>query len=319
PPDPPPVPDVYNNTETAMLFSALGFMNDLFDCRSVDMRSAIVREGQCLWVRPNGRKFKRDATSSQGGFEDTVRGISAGAQFAFAPNWFASVAGSYEAANLRTDNDSRSDSDRYHLGGALKYESGPWLFVAGIAGGIGAFDTSREVVALATGGTATSEHDIRYLSGQLRAGYQFDMQGWYARPLIDLNVTYLDRDGLTESGAGDANLRVDDGSETYFAVTPALEIGGDYPLVPGTVLKPFLIAGITVFADDEHNVKSAYATSPDLTFESVTASGDVFANIHAGATMIGDTSNFNLTFGYKGLYSDDVRQHGVYATGTWKF
>ncbi|MEM7778748.1 MAG: hypothetical protein AAF732_24475, partial [Pseudomonadota bacterium] len=63
----------------------------------------------------------------------------------------------------------------------------------------------------------------------------------------------------------------------------------------------------------------AYATSPDLTFESVTASGDVFANIHAGATMIGDISNFNLTFGYKGLYSDDVRQHGVYATGTWKF
>ncbi|MEM9029349.1 MAG: autotransporter domain-containing protein [Pseudomonadota bacterium] len=314
------LPEVYLNTETAMLFSSRDFLGDLLACPTADDGGAVASDGQCLWVRPKGRKFDRDATFENIGYEDTVGGMAAGAQFRFAPGWFASVGASYEAGTLKADSAARSESDRYHVGTAITYETGAWRFVGAVAGGIGNFDTSRRIAF--TGfddGTATSEHDVRYVTGQLRAAYTFAMPGWYMRPRADLTVTYLDREGVTESGAGTANLAVDGGEETIFAVTPGVEIGGTYELVPGTRLKPFLIAGVTFFSDDEHSLTSAFALAPDVSFETTTEHGDVFGNIHAGATLAGDTSNFNLTLGYKGAFSDDVTQHGVYARGTWAF
>ncbi|MEM7778153.1 MAG: autotransporter domain-containing protein, partial [Pseudomonadota bacterium] len=314
------LPEVHLNTETAMLFSAHDFMGDLFSCPTADAGAAIVHEGQCLWVRPKGRKFDRDATFENIGYEETVGGVSAGAQFSLAPGWFANVGGSYEHGSLSTDTGAESDSDRFQVGGAVKYEMGPWLFAGAISGGIGTFDTSRPISFSGfNGGTATSEHDVRYIAGQLRAAYQFAMPGWYVRPLVDLNVTYLDRDGVTENGAGAANLRIDSGEETVFSATPGIEIGGTYEIIPGATLKPFLMAGVTVFGDDDHSLTSAFALAPDVTFETTTEHGDVFGNVHAGLTLVGHDSGFDLTLGYKGVYSDDVTQHGVYAKGALKF
>ncbi|MEM7778152.1 MAG: autotransporter domain-containing protein [Pseudomonadota bacterium] len=313
------LPEVYLNTQTAMLFSAGDFMSDLFSCPTADDGAAFMREGQCVWVRPKGRKLDRDDTAEAIGYEDTVGGVSAGAQFNFAPGWVANVGASYESGTLKTDTAARSESDRYHLGGAVKYEIGPWLFAGAVAGGIGDFDTTRQIAFTGFNETATSDHDVIYVAGQLRAAYQFAMPGWYVRPLVDVNLTYLDRDGLTEGGAAGANLTVAGGEETMFSATPAVEIGGVYEIVPGATLKPFLMAGVTVFADDDHSLTSAFALAPDATFETVTEHGDVFANIHAGTTLVGHDSGFNLTLGYKGLYSNDITQHGVYAKGRVKF
>ncbi|MEM9029351.1 MAG: autotransporter domain-containing protein [Pseudomonadota bacterium] len=314
------LPEVYLNTETAMLFSAQDFLADLFSCPTVGDGAAVVREGQCLWVRPKGRKFDRDATFENIGYDDTVGGVSAGAQFRFAPGWFANIGGSYERGSLSTDTGAESDSDRFHVGSAVKYEMGPWLFAGAVAGGIGSFDTSRPIAFVGfNDGTARSEHDVRYIAGQLRTAYQFAMPGWYMRPLVDLNIIYLDREGVTEIGAGTTNLMIDGGEETVFSATPGVEFGGTYEVIPGATLKPFLMAGLTVFADDEHSVTSAFALAPDVTFETVTEHGDVFAKLHAGTILVGDTSDFNLTLGYQGLYTDNVTQHGVYAKGALKF
>ncbi|MEM9029348.1 MAG: autotransporter domain-containing protein [Pseudomonadota bacterium] len=314
------LPEVYLNTDTAMLFSAHDFMGDMFSCPTSGDGRAVARDGQCLWVRPKGRKFDRDATFENIGYEDTVGGVSAGTQFKFAPGWFVNVAAGYESGSLSTDSGAESDSDRYHIGGAVKYEMGPWQFAAAAAAGIGSFDTSRRIAFSGfNDGTATSEHDVHYIGGQFRASYHLVMPGWYARPQVDVTVTHVDREDVTESGAATANLTVDGGEETIFAVTPGVEIGGTYELVPGTTLKPFLIAGVTFFSDDEHSATSAFALAPDVTFATNTEHGDVFGNIHAGTTLVGDTSNFNLTLGYKGTFSDDVTQHGVYARGAWAF
>ncbi|MEM9029350.1 MAG: autotransporter outer membrane beta-barrel domain-containing protein [Pseudomonadota bacterium] len=312
------LPEVHLNTETVTLFSALDFMSDLFSCPTVGDGAAVVREGQCVWVRPKGRKLDRNGTSDNTGYEETVGGVSAGVQFRFAPGWFANVGGSYERGSLSTDTGAESDSDRFHVGSAVKYEMGPWLFAGAVSGGIGSFDTSRRIAFTGfNDGTATSEHDVRYIAGQLRVAYQFAMPGWYVRPLVDLNVTYLDREGVTESGAGTTNLTIDGGQEAMLSATPAIEVGGTYNVLSGATLRPFLMAGVTMFANDEHTLTSAFTLAPDATFETVTEHGDVFANLHAGASLVSDATGFNLTIGYRGLYADDVAQHGVYAKGAW--
>ncbi|MEM7778151.1 MAG: autotransporter outer membrane beta-barrel domain-containing protein, partial [Pseudomonadota bacterium] len=172
------LPEVYLNTQTAMLFSAHDFMSDLFSCPTADDGAAFMREGQCVWVRPKRRKLDRDDTAEAIGYEDTVGGVSAGAQFSLAPGWFANVGGSYEHGSLSTDTGAESDSDRYHLGGAVKYEMGPWLFAGAVAGGIGDFDTTRQMAFTGFNETATSDHDVSYIAGQLRVAYQFAMPGW---------------------------------------------------------------------------------------------------------------------------------------------
>ncbi|MEM9029347.1 MAG: autotransporter outer membrane beta-barrel domain-containing protein [Pseudomonadota bacterium] len=315
------LPEVYLNTGTATLFSAHDFMGDLFSCPTVEEGGAVSREGECLWVRPKGRQLEHEGTSENIGYEDSVGGLSAGTQFSFAPGWFVNVAAGYESGSLSTDSGAESDSERYHVGGAMKYEMGPWQFSAAVAAGVGSFETSRRIAF--TGfddGTATSEHDVQYIGGQLRASYHMAMSGWFARPQVDLNVTYLDREGVTETGATTANLVIDDGQETMTSVTPAIAFGGTLEyLVPGAILNPFLVAGVTIFSDDEQSATSAFALAPDASFETTTAHGDTFANIHAGTTIIGDASDLSLALGYKGMFSDNVTQHGVYAKGTLNF
>ncbi|MEM7777268.1 MAG: autotransporter domain-containing protein [Pseudomonadota bacterium] len=312
-------PEVYLNTEAAMLFSADDFMKDLFACPTADRGATPNRGSQCVWVRPKGRKFKRESTSASIGFEDTVGGVSAGMQFGFATGWFANIAAGYENGSLSTDSGAESDSDRFHVGGAVLYEVGPWQFSGAFTGGIGMFDTARRVAfAGFNAGTAVSDYDIRYIGGQLRAAYHVSMPGWYLRPVLDVSAVYLDRDGVNESGAGAANLVVGDSEDTVFSASPALELGGQYELVPGTMLKPFLMLGVTVYSDDDRSAVSAFAGEPNLTFETATEHGNLFANISAGAEL-GSTSGLGMTIGYDGVLSDDVTQHSVYAKGRLSF
>ena len=79
---------------------------------------------------------------------------------------------------------------------------------ASITGGVGDVETRRNISFGSQNATAHSTHDVRYVSGQARAAYLFTRGNWYVKPLVDVNVTYLDREDLTESGGGAASLAV---------------------------------------------------------------------------------------------------------------
>ncbi len=314
-------PEAFLNSETATLFAGEEFTNNLFSCKVPGSGGAFIREGQCVWVRPEGRFFERDTTTNNIGYDEDIGGVSAGAQIALAPGWSAGFGLGYEYSNLETDTGVESDSRRYSIGGALKYQTGNLLLAGAISGGNADFDTTRRITFGGLGLTPESSHDVSYFAGQLRAAYLFSQGNWYAKPLVDLNLTNVDRDGVTEAGGGAANLVVGGSEETYFSVTPAIEIGAEFQTSDANVvIQPYLKAGVTFYEDDSNALTASFAGAPAGVggFAISSEFDDTFADIEAGLTLLHD-NNTSLSFGYEGRISDNSDQHGFYGKGTAKF
>ncbi len=317
------LPEVMLNTETATLFSSQEFIDNLFSCRLAGDNHTALSEGECYWARPQGRFLDRNSDANTIGFDETSGGLAAGAQVAVAPNWFAGFALGYERASLDTDTGAETDSNRFSGGLSLKYQAGSFLLGAAISGGVSGNDTQRPISFGGVGGfnaTAESNYAIKTLTGQVRAAYVFKFRDWFAKPLVDVTATYLSRDGVTETGAGAANLAIAGGDDTFFSVTPALEIGGDFALSETSVIRPYVRAGVSFYTDSDHGLTAGFFNAPAGTssFSINSSFDDVFADVAAGATAFFDNGS-TLGLAYEGLISSDTQQHGISLKGTWQF
>ncbi|MBI1384332.1 MAG: autotransporter domain-containing protein [Rhizobiales bacterium] len=312
-------PETILDNQTSTTLGAGEFAGNLLSCRMAGGSFTAISEGECLWVRPEGRMFDRDGGTDTIGFEERVASISAGAQLALMPDWFVGLALGYETTSLETDAGASSDGERFQVGGALKYQSGPLLLAATATGGKTNYETARSINFGGFTGVATSEHDVTYLAGQLRAAYLIDLGGWVAKPLVDVNVTHLERDAIAESGAGAANLNIASASDTIFSIAPAIEFSAE--LRQGdAVMRPFLKAGVTFYDDSEQTLTASFAGAPAGTGEFTIRSSfdDVVADIEAGITAIHDDGT-TLSFAYEGHIGETSAQHGLMLKGSLRY
>jgi len=136
-------PEIALNTETASLFSAANFTNSLFSCPVEGGSHAFIREGDCLWLRPQGRLLSVDETADRIGFEERVGGVSVGGQYQVRTDWYAGFGLGYEQGTLDSNASASARSDRFHLGGTLKYQQGALLIAGAVSGGIGAYENHQ--------------------------------------------------------------------------------------------------------------------------------------------------------------------------------
>ncbi|MEM1049255.1 MAG: autotransporter domain-containing protein [Pseudomonadota bacterium] len=314
------LPEVYLNTETATLFSSEDFIENLFSCRLAGQNHTALSEGECLWARPQGRFFDRDSDNKTIGFDEIASSLAAGAQVAVARNWFAGFALGYERAALDTDTGAEADSNRFSGGLSLKFQAESFMLGAAISGGLSGNNTERPISFAGFSGMAESNYAIKTLSGQARAAYVFQLRDWFAKPMVDVTATYLSRDGVTETGAGAANLAIGGSDDVFFSVTPALEIGGDFALSDTSTLRPYVRAGVSFYTDSDHGLAASFVNAPAGTnaFSITSDFDDVFADIAAGATAFFDNGS-TLGLSYEGLISSDTRQHGISLKGTIAF
>ncbi len=213
-----------------------------------------------------------------------------------------------------------SDGDLLLGGISLKYSSGPLLLAAVASGGRGWYDTTRPLDFGGLTALARGEQDIDVLAGRLHASYVFGAPALYFKPLVDLNVTHTELDRLTETGAGAAGLNVDGGDETVFSISPALEVGTAWWWENGTLVRPYLRAGMTWFDDPSAVLSASFVGSPAGIDAFTIRSGmdETVFDISAGLDVInaGDTA---LRFGYDGRFGDDVEIHSLGIKGSARF
>ena len=314
------IPEAYLNTETAGLFAAEEFNNNLLSCPQAGEGYTAVSQGQCMWVRYDGRWGDRDGTSQNIGYEEDAHGISGGGQVAVAPNWFVGVAAAYEDSDLDTDANASADTDRYMLGGVIKYQSGPVLMALGGSLGTGDVDMARRIAIGGFNATARSSFDVDHVGATFHAAYLMDRSSWYAKPFVDVNVTHIDRDSVREAGAGAANLSIAGSDETYVSVTPALELGTTIDRGDGRAIRPYVRAGVTFYGDTDQSLTGSFVGAPAGVGGFTTRSefDDIFADIEAGLTLFhGD--QHTVSAGYEGRFSDDTNVHGIFVKGTRTF
>lgn len=313
-------PEIYSYEKIETLFAAEQFSSDLMSCRIADgSGNAIIREGQCLWARGRARFLDFDHTGESIGADTTVGSFSAGAQFAVAPAVRLGLAAGYDNVSLGTGTGAVAEGDRVNVGAVAKYNPGPLLLSAAVAGGWSDFDTTRNIAFGGFAAQANGNGDVDYVLGRLHASYLVDEGGWYLKPLVDATVTGMDFGGVDETGGGAAALSVRSGSDTFFAISPAIEIGSEYRLGM-SVLRPFLRGGITWRDGDNVDLAAGFAAAPAGTgaFVIGTALDDVLADVSAGFDLI-NTQGAVLRLQYDGRFGDETTQNSASVKGSVAF
>ncbi|MET1414533.1 autotransporter domain-containing protein [Roseibium sp. HPY-6] len=312
--------EVFLNTETASLFAANDFSNLLFSCDVAGDGSTAISEGQCVWVRPHGRFTRRNDSNSTVGFQENTGGLAAGVQVEFAPSWYAGLGLGYERFSLSTNADADSDGNRFTAGATLKFQNGPFLLAAAVSGGIDSYNTDRTINFGGLDLVAASDHNVSHVTAQARAAYLLTHETWFFTPQLDVNVTHLNRGGVTESGGGGANLSVSGNSDTYVSISPAVEIGNEIELFENSLLRPYVRAGLSYYPDSDNAVAARFANAPAGTsaFTNSSDFGDVFADVAVGATAFLN-EGATLKVSYDGLFSSDTQQHGFSLKGSLRF
>jgi len=137
---------------------------------------------------------------------------------------------------------------------------------------------------------------------------------------VDLYLAYLDRDGFTETGNSATALSVEGSEETYFSVTPAIEIGSEHALSNGWTARMRLKAGVTLSSQDQNALTARFAGAPAGApgFEIASDVDNVLADVEAGVTLLSG-GNTSLEFGYQGRLSQGTRQHGGFIKASLRF
>jgi len=314
-------PEIYNYAKIETLFAAEQFSSDMMSCRVADGSGAsFIREGQCIWARARARFLDLDTTGNNIGADATVGSFSGGAQFALAKDWRLGLAAGYDNISIDTGTGASANGDRANIGGVIKYNPGPLLLAAGITGGWNAIDSTRTMAFGGFAGMADGDSDIGHVSGRLQAAYLVDLGGWYLKPQVDGTVTYLDFNGLTESGGGGAALIVGNHSDTLYAVSPALEMGSELRFGELAVLRPFIRAGVTWRDGDSLDLGASFAAAPSGvgTFTISTAYDDLLADVSAGFDVI-NAGGAALRLQYDGRFGNETVQNSASIKGSVPF
>jgi uncharacterized protein with beta-barrel porin domain len=254
-------PEPYAVSEWAAVQSSQQLNDSMMSCRERAGDYRFIAEGQCVRIGLEGRRFTRDDSSSNVGYDLDSAGISIGAQKELAPGWHAGLGLAYEHWSADADHSLwRSDADQFGGGLVLKRELGATLLAASVSGGFGDVDVTRNV---ASGLQAKGDQNTYFAGGQLRVAHAFAFGSWYLKPRNDLSITWVHSGDVDESGAGAASLDVEDDSKTFVALQPALEVGGEIGLGAGYVMRPHASIGLTHFLDDPSpTARAAFRDAP---------------------------------------------------------
>jgi outer membrane autotransporter protein len=276
-------------------------------------------ENRCVWARVRYRSLQQDANSGTYGFDEDATGVSGGAQWAWNGPWYGGVSFGYENSDISGKQAFSSDGDRYRVGGSLKYIAGPWYVGGAITGSWSNYDSTRLISFPCFASWATSDQDFSDIGGQLRVAYEVDRGTWYWKPLVDFNVTNVDMDGFTERGGNGAGLRVSASDETVFSVTPALEIGNEWVMQNGGLVRPYVRAGVSFYNDADFPIAVGFAAAPGVAAFSTTGEiDDVLGDVSAGVTFL-SVAGSSLSVSYDGRFGDTIEEHSASAKASMKF
>lgn len=244
-----------------------------------------------------------------------------GGQLEAEEGWFVGGAAAYEYTWLDSKDGMVSSNGQGGLGALyIKRQIGPWLFTAAGFGSFGYYETSRRINLPAGQVQADGSPAVYSAGGLLQAAYAFEFGEFYLRPALGLGVVTVHTGAYNENGAGALNLSVQAETQTTFVATPAIEFGGRVNLEDGTVLRPFLGAGVSFLSNSNWQQQAALAGAPAGTGAFVTTipMNNVVARVSTGVQAM-MSERLSLSLQYNGEFSQNVTSQGGSLSVGWQF
>src|SRR5439155_5809681 len=188
----------------------------------------IWARGYGLWGNGNDRSFRFGSDMDTGG-------IAGGVTYRWNTFFLGGAAGwSRDRVDYNLGN-SRGHNNSWQLGLFGGWQSGPWSADFQIDYAHGRMRATRSISVASIVRKANADTDGHLWKFIGTAGYDFDLGGLKLRPFVGFDHTTGKLDAFAESGAGAANLTVDD----IDAGRADLLVGLDLKANPNTQFSPY--------------------------------------------------------------------------------
>lgn len=304
-------PEITLSALTNVVASGTGFASDMMSCRVASGLNAAIAEGDCDWFKTSYTSAERTTTEAPEATITTKLGFSGGFQRALdMTDW--RVGAAFGISELETSSDvGRADGTYLNAGVVVKYAPGPFVLSAGLSNSWGSLDMMRTADLGASDQILLAQTDNRTTDLNLRGAYAFDQGNYYIKPQLDLHAVRLRADGYTETG-GSAALAIDALDETYFSLSPSVELGANLMAQNGHVTRGFLRLGSTHYAGAGVDLQGRLASDMSEQDAFVVSAGNdrAVVDLAAGLTSF-SIEGWSAEVLYSGSFADNIDQHAV--------
>jgi autotransporter-associated beta strand protein len=162
-----------------------------------------------LWADVVGRATKFEAGTDGFAGDGTASGINVGADTRVTPDFHLGMLFGYTGENLRLDDaGSTTEAKRFSAALFARYDPTPWYVETVVGATMADLDSRRLVTIPGIAGVATSETDSQDQYASLRLGYSLAWNRMKLTPYAAADWVRWSSDPTTETGVGDANLRI---------------------------------------------------------------------------------------------------------------
>jgi outer membrane autotransporter protein len=202
----------------------------------------------------------QDSTARQTGFDSISVGGQFGIDYEFSEQLLAGLAVGYMYTNVDY-NESLGEMDEHAIRGGpyLSYTVGDWYLDASATFAWHFYDGERHIPAL--GRTADGDYDGWDVTGYLGTGYRIELdRNLYLTPIASALYSHFEFDDFTESGAGGANLKVDDRDADSLRSRVGANLSYRFTDLKWEPIPYFYVGWEHEFLADEDDVDASFAT-----------------------------------------------------------
>ncbi|MAX25166.1 MAG: hypothetical protein CMJ19_11750, partial [Phycisphaeraceae bacterium] len=272
---------------------------------------AITTDGKLhFFASPFGQFGDIDSSDARTGYSYDAYGAIIGLDYNCIPNMSLGLSLGYISTDIGLDNsagDSKVDTLRF--GPYLTYTNGNWNVDASITGGFHWIDGNRNTIM----GTAESDYNSYDFTIYGAASYDMLINNVTLSPTFSLTYVHQMTDDYAESGAGSANLTVEDLQTD--SLQSLVGVHASMPVMLGNIaLTPEAWIGWKYeWLDRDVDINSAFSANVTSPFTS-SSQGTSRSQLVAGAAVfsqINETTSLKLN--YELNTASDVTIHSVWA------
>jgi outer membrane autotransporter protein len=277
-----------------------------------DTTSLVSQRG--WWMQGFGSFGSIDDTTNASGADYQSGGVAFGVDTGWR-DFIVGVAGSYTHSNVDPFAGD-SDIDSFQAGAYGSWERNDIYMNASLGLGLHKVDATRTVTVGTSVNTASSDYDSVTVSSAVEVGKDIKLNlNATLTPYVGINYSHNNRDSFTETGAGTANLSVNEQDDDSLRTSIGLRLSKDIKTKHNKTLTPSaMIAYVREHMDSVSRLEAGFSSVPTSTFR-IDGSELDRDRLQVGAGISGQLNeNTTLNVGYNGEWAGSDDHHSFAAT-----
>lgn len=288
------------------------------------MAAGSMPSGSHFWGQVFGQSANQDHRDGVDGYDSRTGGVALGGDAeAMDGRGHLGMALSYANTDVDSDNanDTKTDINSYQLTAYGDMDLSNDLYLSGMAAYAFNDNTAtRHNVGGIAGLTAKGDYNANQFAARAELGRPYAMQGGMVlTPSILADYVYYNAEDYTETGAGTANLNVDQDSVNKLDLGVGLNAGWTFQNADGSFLKPSVNAGYRydVIGDDISTTSSFTGGGAAFNTKGMDPARSQF-DVGAAVKYM-TVNNWDFTAQYDYQFKSDYDAHNGILRAAYKF